>query len=153
MSLPEIIRTTSENPDFRRLVKELDEDLYERNGDIQKQFDQYNKIDMIKHAVIILFDGEPVGCGCFKRHDECSVEIKRMFVKHAYRGKKLAAAMLNELEQWAMEEGFSVSVLETGRRQREAHHLYEKSGYTLTENYGQYIGMDDSICYRKALKK
>jgi putative acetyltransferase len=148
----EIIRTTSENPDFRAMVIALDEDLYRRNGDIQRQYDQYNQIDHIKHAIVIYVEGKPVGCGCFKPFDDKTIEVKRMFVKPEMRGKHLAASVLQELEKWAIEEGFAHAVLETGVRQVEAQRLYSVAGYSRTENYGQYVGMKDSICYRKKLK-
>ncbi|HCY41698.1 MAG TPA: GNAT family N-acetyltransferase [Prolixibacteraceae bacterium] len=148
----EIVRTTSDNQVFRNLVNALDEDLNIRNGDIQRQYDQYNKIDNIKHAIVVYAEGKPVGCGCFKKFNESAVEIKRMFVFPEMRGRQLAARMLQELEKWAAEEGFTATVLETGRRQVEAHRLYERAGYLRTENYGQYVGMEDSICYRKELK-
>ncbi len=146
------IRTTSVNPDFMSMVNALDEDLNWRNGDIQRQYDQYNKIDHINHAIVIYVEGEPVGCGCFKRFDDQTVEMKRMFVFPQMRGKQLAARMLQELEKWAIEEGNTTAVLETGRRQVEAQRLYSIAGYFRTENYGQYLGMDDSLCYRKELK-
>ena len=146
------IRTTSEDAEFRKMVNALDEDLNLRNGDIQRQYDQYNKIDRIKHAMVIYFDDKPVGCGCFKKFDDELVEMKRMFVLPEMRGKQLAARMLQELEKWAIEVGNTLAVLETGRRQVEAQRLYSIAGYFRTENYGQYIGMEDSICYRKVLK-
>jgi GNAT superfamily N-acetyltransferase len=134
------------------LINALDEDLYQRNGEAQLKYRPYNKVDTIKHVVVIYVDEKPVGCGAFKKFDEESVEIKRMFVYPEMRGKKLAAGILEELEKWAIEEGFSKAVLETGHKQTEAIHLYTKAGYMLTENYGQYIGMEESICYRKDLK-
>lgn len=149
---PEFLRTTGENNDFRKMVNALDEDLNQRNGDIQRQYDQYNKIDKIKNAIVIYVDEKPVGCGCFKLFDNETVEMKRMFVLPEMRGKKLAAKLLQELETWAVEEGFNRSVLETGRRQVEAQRLYVVAGYSRTENYGQYVGMEDSICYSKELK-
>lgn len=145
------IRTTSENTDFRKMVNALDDDLNLRNGEIQRQYDQYNKIDKIRHAIVIYLEDKPVGCGCFKRFDEHTVEMKRMFVLPELRGKQLAARMLQELEKWAAEEGNTTAVLETGRRQVEAQRLYSIAGYFKIENYGQYIGMEDSLCYRKAL--
>ena len=150
--MTEFVRTTSENPDFRKMVNALDEDLNQRNGDIQRQYDQYNKIDKIKHAMVIYFEDKPVGCGCFKRFDNQTVEMKRMFVLPEMRGKQLAARMLQELEKWALEEGNTGAVLETGHKQVEAIRLYNIAGYSLIENYGQYIGMEESICYRKELK-
>ncbi len=149
---PEFFHTTSENTDFRQMVNELDIDLYKRNGDTQAQYEQYNQIDKIKHAVVIFVDGEPVGCGCFKEFDPETIEVKRMFVKPEMRGRQLSTGLLQELENWAMKEGYKNAVLETGRRQVEAQQLYSKSGYFRIENYGQYLGMDDSICYRKPLK-
>ena len=149
---PEFIRTTSENCDFRNMVNALDEDLNQRNGDIQRQYDQYNKIDKIKHAIVIYVGEKPVGCSCFKRYNDETVEMKRMFVLPEMRGNRLAAKLLQELEQWAVEEGFTKAVLETGVRQVEAQHLYSVAGYSRTENYGQYVGMEDSLCYGKELK-
>lgn len=148
----ELIRTTSENPDFITMVNALDDDLYQRNGEVQLQYRQYNQIDKIKHAIVIYINGQPVGCGCFKLYNDNSVEMKRMFVLSEYRGKQLAAQMLQELESWAIEEGNTFAVLETGVLQLEAQRLYSQAGYLLTENYGQYDGMPDSICYKKKLK-
>jgi putative acetyltransferase len=146
------IRTTSENSDFRNLINALDEDLYQRNGEAQLQYRQYNQVDLINHVVVVYSEGKPVGCGCYKRFDEQTVEMKRMFVLSEMRGKQLAARMLQELEKWAVEEGNTAAVLETGHRQVEAVRLYQIAGYLLTENYGQYVGMEDSICFRKELK-
>jgi GNAT superfamily N-acetyltransferase len=146
------LRTNSSNPDFQLLIQALDEDLYKRNGEGQLIYRQYNQVDQIKHVMIVYVDGEPVGCGCFKKFDPETVEMKRMYVLPEMRGKQLAAKLLQELEKWAVEEGFHNAVLETGLRQVEAIRLYTVAGYLRTENYGQYIGMADSICYRKTLK-
>ncbi len=150
--MTKFIRTTSENTDFRNLINALDEDLYLRNGEAQLQYRQYNQVDLIDHVVVIYFEGKPFGCGCFKKFDDTTVEMKRMFVLAEMRGKQLAAQMLQELEKWAVEEGNTAAVLETGYRQVEAIRLYTVAGYSLMENYGQYIGMEDSICYRKEFK-
>ena len=146
-----LLRTNSEHPDFRKMVNALDEDLIVRNGETQKLYHQYNKIDHINHALIVYDENKPIGCGCFKHFDDETVEMKRMFVLPEMRGKQLAGQLLQELETWAIEEGFTKAILETGVRQVEAIRLYTRSGYHLTENYGQYIGMEDSICYRKVL--
>lgn len=150
--MAEFVRTTSGNTDFRNLIHALDEDLYQRNGEAQLQYRQYNQVDLIDHVVVVYFEEKPVGCGCYKRFDDKTVEMKRMFVLAEMRGKQLAAQMLQELEKWAIEEGNTAAVLETGHRQVEAIRLYTVAGYSLIENYGQYIGMDESICYRKELR-
>ena len=74
-----------------------------------------------------------------------------MYVKPEYRGRGIAATILNSLEKWAAELNFPVSVLETGTQQIEAIQLYMKSGYVVMENYGPYKNMPESICMQKRL--
>jgi putative acetyltransferase len=81
-----------------------------------------------------------------------TLEIKRMFVLPEYRGKGIASKILSELERWASELNYIQTILETGINQPEAIALYKKSGHEITKNYGQYIGMENSICMKKILK-
>lgn len=146
-----VIRTTSENRDFSTLVQLLDKELNARYGLLQKQYDQYNRIDLLETVVIGYEDHTPIGCGCFKEFDRNSVEIKRMMVKPEKRGSGIARLLLVELERWAAEKGFTRSVLETGVKQPEAIRFYNKLGYSRIDNYGQYIGNENSICLSKTL--
>jgi putative acetyltransferase len=145
------VRTDSTHPDFKNLVSLLDHDLAVRDGDDHSFYAQFNKIDMIQHSIVAFESQEAVGCGAFKKFDDASVEIKRMFVQPQHRNKGIAAAVLRELEQWAKEEGFASCVLETGKKQPEAIGLYEKSGYQRIPNYGQYAGVENSVCMKKSL--
>lgn len=147
----QLIRTDSGHPDFISLVRLLDQDLAVRDGSDHAFYAQFNKIDMIKQAVVGFLDGQPVACGAIKPFSEKQAEVKRMFVHPDYRGRGLAGEVLQELEHWAQELGCDACVLETGKKQPEAIALYKKSGYTITENYGQYIGVDNSVCMRKNL--
>ena len=92
-----------------------------------------------------------VGCGAIKKFDKISVEIKRMYVSEEKRGKRVAKKILTELEVWAKELGYNKCVLETGKRQVEAVQFYKKCHYQIIPNYGQYIGMQNSICFEKTL--
>lgn len=142
-------RTTSEDPDFHFLVALLDKDLEVRNGNEQSFFAQFNKIDKIRHVVLTYLNDKPVGCGAFKEYDPNTVEIKRMFVSVENRGQGIAAAILNELEQWAFSLNYTGCILETGNKQVEAIGLYQKSGYHVIPNYGQYENVASSICMLK----
>jgi GNAT superfamily N-acetyltransferase len=144
-----IARTDSDDPAFRELVVLLDRDLRERDGEEHSFYAQFNKIDLIRNAVVAYLDGEAVGCGAFKEYELGAVEIKRMFVKPEHRGKRIAAQVLTELEGWAGELGYSEFVLETGKKQPEAIRLYQRSGYQLIPNYGQYAGIENSVCMKK----
>lgn len=146
-------RTNSDDADFRQLVRLLDADLAVRDGEDHAFYAQFNKVDSIRHAVVIYENGQPVGCGAFKPFDKNSVEIKRMYVLPANRGFGIAAAILMELETWAGELGHARCVLETGQKQPEAIALYSKSGYAVIPNFGQYAGVENSVCFEKILKK
>lgn len=146
-----ILRTTSENPDFRSLVSELDKYLALRNGDANDFFVQFNKVDQIKHVILAYENNLVVGCGAMKEYPPDSMEIKRMFVPAEQRGKGIASIVLKELERWAKELGYKKSVLETGNDMQEAVGLYKKCGYKVIPNYGQYENVVDSVCFEKVL--
>lgn len=148
-----ILRTDSKNSDFNELLKHLDAELAIRDGDDHAFYDQFNKLDRIKHVVIASIAEKPVGCGALKKFDEDTVEIKRMFTLKEFRGKGLASTILKELEKWAKELNFKKCILETGINQPEAISLYKKCGYVITKNYGQYRGVDTSLCFQKILKQ
>lgn len=146
-----LIRTTSDNIDFKNLVVLLDAFLKITDGDEHSFYDQFNKIDALKNVVVFYSDGEAIGCGAFKEYESQSVEIKRMFVHSDFRGKGIAAKILSELELWAKELNYLESILETGNKQTAAIALYLKSGYTIIANYGQYSTVENSICMKKKL--
>ncbi len=147
-----IIRTNSEDKDFLALVKELDLDLSIRDGDDRAFYDQFNKLDKIKHVIIAYENGNPAGCGAIKEYSPDTMEVKRMYTPLSLRGRGIASQVLCELEKWAMELGYTKCILETGKRQPEAIALYKKNAYCVISNYGQYEEIENSVCFEKILK-
>ncbi len=147
-----LIRTNSDNPDFIELVKCLDADLAERDGDEHDFYAQFNSIVHIKHAVVASDNEKPVGCGAIKAFDEKTMEVKRMYTVPQHRGKGMATTILKELENWTREISYTRCVLETGKKQPEAIELYKKNGYSVIPNYGQYVGIENSVCFEKLLE-
>ncbi len=145
------IRTDASHADFKKLVVELDAELRIRDGDESDFYEQFNKSDSIKYAVVIYQDGIPVGCGALRPYTTDSIEVKRMYVPLAHRSKGIASLVVTELEKWAIELGFYHLILETGIRQPEAIRLYTKNGYNSIPNYGQYEGVSSSVCFEKHL--
>jgi putative acetyltransferase len=148
----QLIRTDSSNTDFQALVRLLDQDLSGRDGDEHAYYAQFNKIDHIQHVVVAYLNNEAVGCGAFKPYADSLVEIKRMYVRPALRGQRIAQQVLTELETWAAELKAAGFVLETGKRQPEAIRLYQRCGYEIIPNYGQYAGVENSVCMQKLLR-
>ena len=147
----QIKRTTSEDKDFTTLVALLDADLRIRDGDEHSFYTQFNKVDTIKHVVVIYENEIAIGCGAIKLFEENIMEVKRMYVNPTFRGKGNATTILQALETWAKELGNKKTVLETGLKQPEAIALYKKNGYNIISNYGQYVGVENSVCFEKIL--
>lgn len=145
------IKTNSTNPDFQQLVALLDADLKIRDGEDHSFYAQFNKIDLIQHIVVCYMDNKVVGCGAFKPYDNATIEIKRMFVLPEYRGKSIGLLILNELETWAKSLDYTGCILETGKKQPEAIRLYQKAGYLIIPNYGQYELVENSVCMKKSI--
>jgi len=146
-----IERTDSFDKNFQLLVKQLDVDLYNIIGGEQSQFDEYNDIESIRHAVVVYYDGFPVGCGAIREYSVSEMEIKRMFVLKEKRGQGVATVVLKELEKWSKELGYEKCILETGIKQHEATRLYEKNNYKVIPNYGHYVKLLTSVCFEKII--
>ncbi|MGS2726650.1 GNAT family N-acetyltransferase [Psychroserpens sp. BH13MA-6] len=146
-----IVRTNFKNEDFKTLVRQLDAYLKITDGDEHDFYNQFNGIEVLDHVVVAYLNNEAVACGAFKKISDSTVEIKRMFTKSERRGQQFASKVLNTLEDLAKELQFKSCVLETGIRQKEAVAFYKKNGYQLIPNYGQYIGVDNSLCFEKEI--
>ena len=146
-----LLKTNSNHSDFQKLTQLFDDYLVEIDGDEKDFFAQYNQI-YIDNVIVCYEDEIAVGCGAFKEYEPTVAEIKRMFVLPEKRGKGIASTVLNALEIWAKENGFQHAILETSNQLTNAISLYQKSGYEVIPNYGQYIDVESSVCMKKILK-
>ncbi len=74
-----------------------------------------------------------------------------MFVAEQQRGKRLATALMQHLEDYLMSNGVKVVRLEAGPMQPEALKLYRKLGYTERSPFGPYITDPLSVFMEKVL--
>lgn len=147
----DLIRSNSEHLDFVGLVKQLDDYLKIVDGDDHNFYNQFNHIDVLKSTIIAYSNNKPIGCGAFKKFDENSVEIKRMYTIPEERSTGIASKILLELEVWAKELNFNSCILETGKRQIAAVNFYNKNNYKIIPNFGQYKNIQNSLCFKKEL--
>lgn len=145
-------RTDSANKDFIELVKQLDVVMQETDGDEHPFYAQYNKLDKIKYVVVAYENDVAIACGAIKEYDTQTMEVKRMFTSPQSRGKNVATQVLGELEKWAAELKFEKCILETGIKLESAIALYLKNGYSRIPNYGQYAGVENSLCFEKSVR-
>jgi len=151
LQMIKLILTNSGDKDFVELVKHLDADLATRDGEEHTFYSQFNTLIKIKHVVVAYSGNTAVGCGAIKEYDAGSMEVKRMYVLPAHRKEGIASLILSELEKLAAELSYNKCIPETGKKQPEAIELYKKNGYTIIANYGQYDGVENSVCFEKLL--
>ncbi len=147
------VYTDGKNHDFVELCRQLDSNLDELVGGFEqrKNYVQYNTLEDI-HDVVLFYDNDqPCACASFKYYDNGVAEMKRVFVRPEYRGKKVAEALIHTLEVLARDKGYHTMILETGKPLIAAIKLYRKLGYGIIDNYGQYKDMTESICMGKEL--
>src|SRR5437762_5349429 len=148
----QIKRTNSNDAGFQKLIAHLDNELWNELYEDQATYDQYNKVPDIQTAVVLYVNNSPVASGCFKKYNDDTVEIKRMFVEKEYRGKSLSHCILKELEDCTTESGFQYAILETSIHFKAARTLYTNAGYKVVDNYDQYAGLEESVCMKKELR-
>lgn len=84
--------------------------------------------------LIGLLSDQPITGGAFRRFDDSTAELKRIWTDSRYRRQGHAKALLTELEAEIVARGYRSVYLTTGDRQPEAEALYLSSGYVrLTE--------------------
>ncbi|MDF1704604.1 MAG: GNAT family N-acetyltransferase [Aeromicrobium sp.] len=92
----------------------------------------------------------PVGTGALRRLGP-DLEVKRMYVPPAGRGRGLGRLLLENLEERARHAGAPRLLLHTGSRQESALALYRASGYTEVPVFEPYLSVPDSVCFAKHL--
>jgi putative acetyltransferase len=100
---------------------------------------------------VIRQDGRPVGCGGLLLVGSEYGELKRMYVRPAFRGLGLGKLLLQHLATHAREHGVNLLRLETGIHQIEAIGLYERMGFQRIDPFGPYRQDPLSRCYEKRL--
>ncbi|MGX9789376.1 GNAT family N-acetyltransferase [Mycobacterium sp. MMS18-G62] len=79
--------------------------------------------------LIGLLDGQPVTGGAFRRFDDTTAELKRVWTDSRRRRQGHAKALLARLEAEIAARGYTRVYLTTGDRQPEAEALYLSTGY------------------------
>lgn len=96
--------------------------------------------------------GVPVAQAGLRPHrEQGALEVKKVIVDVAYRGRGISRLLMVELESVARALGATSFVLQTGDQQPSAISLYESLGYSLTAPYPPFELMPNALCYAKDL--
>mgnify|MGYP001817387643 CR=1 FL=1 len=82
-------------------------------------------------------DGLVGGIACLKKIRDDTCEIKRMFVRPQFRGRKIGENLLSRLIVEAMGIGYSRMLLDSDPYMTNAHSMYRSMGFAETEPYAE----------------
>jgi GNAT superfamily N-acetyltransferase len=119
------------DPEVAPLLTELAHEYYTRYGN-SAEINRYPPEEFAPPwgALLILREnGASIAGGAFKRYDEQTAEVKRMWTHSSHRRRGLARLVLSELEDEAKRRGYRRLFLTTGSKQPEAAALYLATGY------------------------
>jgi ribosomal protein S18 acetylase RimI-like enzyme len=74
-------------------------------------------------------EGEPAGCVCLKGHDSVTAEIKRLYVRSAFRGQNIGWQLIDRIIDEARQSGYQRIVLDTHIAMRKAQAIYRAIGF------------------------
>lgn len=154
MVTPRVSTTSLDDPDLRRLIEQLNEELrtrYPEEGATHFRLDPAEVAPGVGGVVIARAGEVPVGCGAVRLLDRETAEIKRMYTAPAARRTGVASLILTELESIARSLGARRLVLETGTRQTAAIALYRRLGFADIERFGEYADSPLSLCMSRPL--
>jgi GNAT superfamily N-acetyltransferase len=83
-------------------------------------------------AWVVVAEGEVVGSVAMRRTAEGEAELKRMYVRPAWRGRHIGRRLLETALDWAREHGVRTVRLDTAERMVAARRLYEAVGFSRT---------------------
>jgi putative acetyltransferase len=138
----EIIKV-SNNGDLLNSVKELFKAYQqELNENLCFQsFEEELENPLVKYAeptgaiFLAKYENEIVGCIALYKIDTENCEMKRLYVKPAFRKLKIGEALVVKLLNLAYQIGYKTMKLDTLQKLQPAIKLYEKYGFTNTNAY------------------
>ena len=117
---------------------------WEFNVDVEHEVDfTMNNLDKFAEPdgrlLLVEVDGEIAGTISLRKIRRDCGEIKRMYIKPEFRGKKLGNLMIEKVISISEENGFSKLFLDTGLFMTSAVSLCKKFGFKETDSYPECI--------------
>ncbi len=86
--------------------------------------------------LLAFLDGQPAGCGAYRRVDDRRCEGKRLFVTPAARGRQLGRILMERLIEEARRAGYEELIGDTMPAMQTAIRLYRDMGFEASEGEG-----------------
>ena len=128
------------------LLREYTRMLVELDPEYQKSLDEQNYDEEQEHLedkyglpggrlYLAWYDGELAGCVGMKKLDDKTGELKRLYVRPAFRGQHLGRKLVERIIEDARSLGYSRLMLDTMPELVSARQMYENMGFQVTKRY------------------
>ena len=149
---PVIVEERPNTPDARALITELETHLASLYPSQSRHGYSVDKLLSEEVAFFVVREaGVAAGCGGVQIYGTEYGELKRMYVRPAFRGRGLGKMMLDYLTDYGRERGVGVLRLETGVYQKEAIGLYGASGFQRIPPFAAYADDPLSLFFEKRI--
>ncbi len=143
----------AENRDFHDLTAKLDEYYFMLVGEVEKRYAKYNLPHLFNCRIVAYEDGKPAGCGAWKKIDEGTFEVKRIYIAPEFRRKGRCECGSLRLSSRMRQSTASP------RPSRDRPHdrgfggaVHTKLGYRVIPYYGSPAGAENCLCFEKNLE-
>lgn len=141
--------------EVRELFSEYMDMLIENDPSFEEYLDIQNYDEEIRNLegkyglpngrlYLVYCDSELAGCIGLRMIDEQNCELKRLYVKPKFRGRKLGNLLVEKVISDAKEIGYSYMLLDTLPFLKAAIYMYKKYGFYEIDRYND-SPMDTSI--------
>ena len=138
-----------------QLFTEYTDMLIENDSSFQKYLDIQNYSDEMEHLeskyglpegrlYLDYCDEELAGCIGLRKIDNQNCEMKRLYVRPKFRGRKIGNLLVEKIIDDAKKIGYSHMLLDTLPFLKSAIHMYKKYGFYEIDSYND-SPMDTSI--------
>ena len=138
-----------------QLFTEYTDMLIENDSSFQKYLDIQNYSDEMEHLeskyglpegrlYLDYCDEELAGCIGLRKIDNQNCEMKRLYVRPKFRGRKIGNLLVEKIIDDAKKIGYSHMLLDTLPFLKSAIHMYKKYGFYAISSYND-SPMDTSI--------
>lgn len=132
--------------EVRRLFEEYTDMLIENDPSFQEYLDIQNYSEEMEHLekkyglpdgrlYLAYCDEELAGCIGLRKMDSQNCEMKRLYVRPVFRGRKIGNLLVEKIIDDAKKIGYSYMLLDTLPFLKSAIHMYKKYGFYEINSY------------------
>lgn len=141
----EIVPRERTDDDVLSLFSEHDAFMLDFMGEDRHFYTPYNEKELLERIWLIYEDSFPAGCAAYRKKEDGTGEVKRLYVRKEYRGRGLSKNLLKTVEDHAKEDDCQKLYLDTRITLEPACSLYRAFGFEIVFQQGLYIQMEKEL--------